>query len=258
LEDLLRRASEEGFEGIALTDHFPYPCYPISSTGIDWDASRSALSRQQMHLDKLRGSSPGLTVLSGAEVEFVDDLDSLRVGLRGLELDFVLGGVHILGQWALDWSEEQFLRGRDLFGSLEGALERYYDAAAELAESGLVDSIAHLDIVKKYNVDERYFGESEWYRGLVKKCLRRIAEAKVAIEMSTAGLRRPVGRLYPSDWILLNARSLGIQVTVGTDFHRRGEKVAAGLDRAEDALRLAGYDGYLVFVGRKPREIRLD
>jgi histidinol-phosphatase (PHP family) len=257
-EEIVRRASAEGLEGLAITDHFPYPCYPIAWDEVDWASSRVALEKQRKDLEGLSGRYPGLTVLAGAEVEFVDGLDLLAKWLRGLDLDFVLGGVHLLDRWALDWSEEDFLRGRGIFGSLQGAFARYFQAVGELADSGLVDSIAHLDVVKKYNAGERHFSEgSEWYRELVRNGLHAIATANVAMEVSTAGLRRPVGAIYPSEWILREARDLGIQVTVGTDYHLSGESVAADLDRAEATLRATGYESYLVFQKRRPRSVGL-
>jgi len=257
-DELLKRASEEGLDGVAVTDHYPYPCFPITWSEVDWAASQNALAQQRNELETLRRGYSGLTIIAGAEVEFLEELDLLRNGLRNLDLDFLLGGVHLIDRWALDWSEEEFLKGRSLFGSLESAFARYFGAVGKLADSGLVDSIAHLDVVKKYNVSERHFSErSRWYRDLVDKCLRRIANAGVAMEVSTAGLRRPVGALYPSDWILSEAKDLGIRVTVGTDHHKVDEKVTAGLDKAEEALRAAGYDSYLVFKKRSPTSVNL-
>lgn len=253
--ELVRRASEEGLDGLAITDHFPYPCYPITWSEVDWASSQKALAKQE---DELSGRYSGLAVLAGVEVEFIDELDLPAKWLHGLNLDFVLGGVHLLDRWALDWSEEEFLRGRGIFGSLERAFERYFEAVVKLAESGLVDSIAHLDVVKKYNADEKHFSEkSEWYRELVMNCLRGIAKTDVAMEVSTAGLRRPVGAIYPSQWILREARDRGIRVTVGTDYHKKGEKVTAGLDSADEALRAAGYESYLIFEKRRPISVRL-
>ncbi|MBO3803350.1 MAG: histidinol-phosphatase [Candidatus Brockarchaeota archaeon] len=257
-EELVRGASEEGLEGLAITDHYPYPCYPVAVGGIDWATSHRALALQIKSIEYLRSRYSDITILTGAEAEFVEGLNVLERWMHDLDLDFVLGGVHLVGGWALDWSEEEFLKGITHFGSLESAFARYFEAVEELADSGIVDSIAHLDVVKKYNAGERYFSErSPWYPELVERCLRRISKANVAIEVSTAGLRKPVGSLYPSGWILKEARELGIEVTVGTDCHKMGEKVGEGLDRAEEALRSAGYERYLVFRGRKPEEVLL-
>jgi histidinol phosphatase-like PHP family hydrolase len=67
----------------------------------------------------LRSRYPGLTVLTGAEVEYVDILNMLERWLQ--DLDFVLEGVHLLDMLALDWSEEEFLKGR-IFGGYPGCL----------------------------------------------------------------------------------------------------------------------------------------
>jgi histidinol-phosphatase (PHP family) len=257
-EELFRHASEEGLDGFAITDHFPYPIFPLTSAGIDWATSHRAISLQLKIIENLRSRYSYPTILAGAEVEYIEGLDMLEHWLQDLDLDFVLGGVHLLDRWAIDWSEKEFMKGKNYFGSFESAFERYFNAVAEFAESGIVDSIAHLDLVKKFNSAERFFDErSGWYRILAERCLQRVANAQVAIEVSTAGLRKPVGALYPSGWILKKARELGIQVTIGTDVHKKDEKVGSDLFMAERALLGAGYDEYLVFRGRKPEKVRL-
>jgi len=255
-EEVIQRAVDEGLSGIAITDHFPFPYKPDEP--VDWITSRRVFERHLEALEALRHKVDGLEILKGAEVEYVPALDTLAHWLEGLDLDFVLGGAHMLDGWLVDWSEEVFCRGQKIFGEFRSAIECYYEAVGELAESGLVDSIAHLDIVKKYNPDARYFNENEpWYHQAVERCLQRIAATDVAIEVNTAGLRVAVGALYPSPWILRRARELGIPVTVGVDFHRDYDRVSAGLTAAEKALRAAGYDSYLIFRGRQAEAITL-
>jgi histidinol-phosphatase (PHP family) len=231
-EEVIQRAVDEGLSGIAITDHFPFPYKPGQK--INWAASRRAFERHLSVLDALQQKVDSLEILKSVEVEYVPSLNTLAHWLRGLDLDFVLGGVHILDGWLVDWSEEIFCQGREHFGELRTAIECYCDAVGELAESGLVDSIAHPDVVKKYNPQSRHFSEDEpWYRRAVERCLQRIAATGVAIEVNTAGLRRPAAALYPSDWILRRARELGIPVTVGTDFHRARDRIwSSGADTA--------------------------
>jgi len=249
-EELVQRAVDEGLSGIAITDHFPFPYKPDQP--VDWATSRRVFERHLRVVEALQHKVDGLEILKGAEVEYVPSLDTLAHWLRGLDLDFVMGGVHILDGWLVDWSEEIFCQGRKRFGGWRTAIECYYDAVGELAESGLVDSIAHLDVVKKYNPQSRHFSEdAPWYRRAVEHCLERIARTGVAIEVNTAGLRRPAADLYPSDWILRRARELEIPVTVGTDFHRTHDRVSDGLSVAEAALRAAGYESFLIFRARQ-------
>jgi histidinol-phosphatase (PHP family) len=254
--ELAHRARDEGLSGIAVTDHFPFPYRP--DRAVNWVASKRAFEQHLQIVEALQDKVDGLEILKGVEVEYVPSLDALARWLRGFDLDFVLGGTHILDGWIVDWSEEVFCQGRERFGELRTAIERYYDAVGELAESGLVDSIAHLDVVKKYNPQSRYFSEDEpWYRRAVERCLERIARTGIALEVNTAGLRGLVAALYPSDWILSQARELNIPATVGTDFHRTHDRVSAGLSEAEAALRAAGYDSYLVFRARHAEALSL-
>lgn len=255
-EELVQRAVDEGLSGIAITDHFPFPYRPGQE--VQWAASRRAFERHLRVIGAMQDKVNGLEILKGAEVEYVPSLDTLAHWMRGLDLDFVLGGAHMLDGWLVDWSEEVFCQGQKHFGGFRAAIECYYDAVGELAESRLVDSIAHLDVVKKYNPDSRYFNEDElWYHQAVERCLQRIAATGVAIEVNTAGLRVSVGALYPSAWILHRARELGIPVTVGVDFHRNYDRVGAGLAAAEAALRAAGYGSYLIFRARRAEVINL-
>jgi len=256
--DLARRAVDEGFLGIAVTDHYPYPDRDPET--LDWKLSRDQLVRRLERLKRLSENEGRLIILRGIEVEFMEPLDPLERSLEGLDVDFVLGAVHVLGHWMLDWSEAEFLRAGEFFGSLETAIRRYFDAVAELAESGLVDCLAHLDLVKKYNPGQRHFSQrSGWYVDAAKMCLDRIAEAGVSIELNTGGLtRHPTGEMYPSGWLLRRAADLGVEVTVGTDLHGADEGVAEGLDQAELGLREAGYQSYFIFKNRRREEVRLD
>jgi len=254
---LVRQAASEGLLGIAVTDHFPYP-YRGPET-VDWKVSRERLIQLLERLERLRANEDQLVILKGLEVEFTEPLGSLERALRGLDVDFVLGSVHVLGRWIVDWSEAEFLRAKEFFGSLKKAILRYFEAAAELSESGLVDCLAHMDLVKKYNRGQRHFNQtSSWYVDAAEDCLERIAKAGVAVELNTGGLGMPVGEMYPARWLLRRAAELGIGVTVGTDLHKGEEGVTAGLDQAELALREAGYQSYLIFKNRKRREIQLD
>jgi len=256
--ELARRAVDGGLLGIAVVDHFPYPDRDPKT--VDWRLSRDQLVRRLERLKRLSENEDRLIILRGIEVEFMEPLDPLERSLEGLDVDFVLGAVHVLGRWMLDWSEAEFLRAGEFFGGLETAIQRYFDAVAELAESGLVDCMAHLDLVKKYNPGQRHFRQtSGWYVDAANRCLDRIAEAGVSIELNTGGLaRHPIGEMYPSGWLLRRAADLGVPVTVGTDLHGADEGVTAGLDQAELALREAGYESYLIFKNRRREEVRLD
>jgi histidinol-phosphatase (PHP family) len=63
----------------------------------------------------------------------------------------------------------------------------------------------------------------------------------VLIEVSTAGLRKPVGELYPGTELLTAFRAAGVATTAGSDAHEPSE-VGFEIDAAYDALQAAGYE----------------
>jgi histidinol-phosphatase (PHP family) len=83
-----------------------------------------------------------------------------------------------------------------------------------MAASGLVDCLAHLDLVKIHGHRPRV-PVSE----LIEETLELIRTRKLAIELSTAGWRKPVNELYPSDAIIALAIEKKIPFTIASDAH---------------------------------------
>ena len=81
-------------------------------------------------------------------------------------------------------------------GDPDEVWRRYFEALAECARSGLFDILAHPDLVKVWGgarpLPERDPAPS------YEPAVEAIAESGIAVEVSTAGLRKPVGELYPA------------------------------------------------------------
>jgi histidinol-phosphatase (PHP family) len=72
------------------------------------------------------------------------------------------------------------------------------------------------------------------------------------VEVSTAGLRKPVGELYPARAFLEMCVDAGIPVALSSDAHRP-EDVGAGYERALEELDAVGVRELCVFEGRQRR-----
>ncbi len=79
------------------------------------------------------------------------------------------------------------------------------------------------------------------------------AAGDVAAEISTAGLRKPVGELYPDESLLDAFHRHGVPITTASDAHVP-ELVGEGLDRAVELARRARYETVSVFDGRVRRQ----
>jgi histidinol-phosphatase (PHP family) len=80
-----------------------------------------------------------------------------------------------------------------------------------------------------------------------------IARADVCVEVSAAGLHKPVGEIYPDASLLRRCRELDIPITLASDAHEP-EHVGRDVDRAAAHARAAGYDTVTVFEGRRRRQ----
>ena len=81
-----------------------------------------------------------------------------------------------------------------------------------------------------------------------------LADAGLAIEISTAGLRKPCAELYPSDEFLALAAAAGLPIVISSDAHRPAE---VGLDFAAAiaAAQRAGFSRTCRFIKRQRSDV---
>lgn len=198
LQPWAESARAGGLRDIAFTDHDRY------HAGVDFAA-----------IDQLRASNPDLKIRAGIELD--NDPVHSAAGRAWVEknwerLDFVLGSVHFLrGDWAFDHAgeEAEFAR-RDI----NEVYADYYERITAMARSGLIDCMSHLDLVKIFG-----FRPTNDFTDVLDAVLAEIRAADLALELSTAGWRKPVGELYPSDEIIRAALAKGIPFTTASDAH---------------------------------------
>ena len=103
-----------------------------------------------------------------------------------------------------------------------------------MAATGLVDCMAHLDLIKIHG--HRPNAE---IGSIVSETLDFIHSRDLAIELSTAGWRKPVNELYPSDAIIELAMAEGIPFTTASDAHSHVQ-LGENYDRLAEKIRSLG------------------
>ena len=73
---------------------------------------------------------------------------------------------------------------------------RYFEPLGEAARTGMFDILAHPDLVKVWG-RERPLPDGD-LRRFYDRAMDGIADSDVAVEVSTAGLRKPAGEIYPA------------------------------------------------------------
>jgi histidinol-phosphatase (PHP family) len=119
----------------------------------------------------------------------------------------------------------------------------------ELAKSGTVDVLAHADLAKIFSWRPDPHVLAELHLQIAETAVR----ADVALEISTAGLRKPVGEIYPDPSLLRACVDRGVPVTTASDAHLAGD-VGRDLERAVGLAREAGCETVSVFEGRRRRQ----
>jgi histidinol-phosphatase (PHP family) len=181
----------------------------------------------------------------GIEMDFVPGReDRTRNLLERLDLDYVVGSVHFVGNFEVDHDDYDIWRsGR----SAEEIWRRYFDTLGEAARSGLFDVLAHPDLVKVWgNGRPRPDGD---LRRFYERAIEGIAESGVAIEVSTAGLRKPTGEIYPAPALLEMCLEVGAPVALSSDAHLPRD-VGHGYEAAVDLLESMGVSELCVFDHR--------
>jgi histidinol-phosphatase (PHP family) len=220
LQPWVDSARERGLRDIAFTDHDRF------HAGVDFD-----------EIERLREKNPDVKIRAGIELD--NDPATSAAGRNWVEknwdkLDFVLGSVHY------------FERDDQMFDTVpEGAAQfeghkidnvyaDYFRRVREIAATGLVDCLAHLDLVKIHG----HRSEAP-IASLVDETLDFIHSRNLAIELSTAGWRKPVNEMYPSEEIIRLALEKGISFTTASDAHSHAQ-LGQNFDRLAEKMSILG------------------
>jgi len=189
----------------------------------------------------------------GLEADFVPGREDRMANLlEGRDWDYVLGSVHFVGEHAVDMGGEWDIWRRQ--SDPDKVWRGYFETLGEAAACGLFDVITHPDLVKMWG-DERPRPQRD-PRFYYEIALEGIAESDVAIEVSTAGLRKPVREIYPDPTFLSMCLEAGRPVALSSDAHTPNDLG----HRYEEAVELLGSLGIrelAVFEGRRRRLVPL-
>lgn len=238
-------ASERGIEELGVAEHV----YRFEQALEVWD--------HELWRDSARDDLDGYCAFVreqtdlklGIEADFVPGReDRMAELLAARDFDFVVGSIHFLGErGALDHDEYDIWARMD---SADKIWRTYFEWLGEAAATGMFDILAHPDLVKHWG-RERPWPEKD-LRHYYDIAMEPIAESGVAIEVSTAGLRKPVAEIYPARPFLEMVLDAGNPIALSSDAHTPDQLGA----RYDDALALLddlGVKELAVFERRQRR-----
>jgi histidinol-phosphatase (PHP family) len=184
----------------------------------------------------------------GVECDYIPGAEERTASmLQARDFDYVVGSVHFIGDGdaAVDHTGFDVWEGD---ADAEEIWRRYFAMLADCARSGLFDILAHPDLVKVWG-RARALPERD-LREFYEPAVEAIAESGIAVEVSTAGLRKPVGELYPSRQFAEMCVEAGASFALSSDAHLP-EQVGFEYDRAVEFLAELGISELCVFDRRR-------
>ncbi len=271
-----------GLSDIAFTEHAYnfVECAPMLARP-DYVSMHGHGFRIDQYVSLVEGlKDEGFPVKLGIEMDYVPETcDEAAAFLKRHPFDLVIGSVHWIDEWGFDITASSW-DGVDV----EWAYSRYFELACAAAASGFFDVIGHPDVIKVFGArmgagarpggwgDAGRGGGCGEHRGgfLGDNCgdarltlagyYDALVSATVAsgtcLEVSSAGLRRPVGEAYPAMDLLRMACERGVAVTLASDAHEP-EEVGSRYDELAAWARAAGYRTITVFDERVPRQVEM-
>jgi histidinol-phosphatase (PHP family) len=238
VERFVEPAAERGLGEIGFSEHVYYFRQTRPLWTVPYQTERCVYDLDAYCDAVLEGKRRGLPVKLGLEVDYVEGREEeTRRLLEPYPWDYLIGSVHFIDGHGIDGPP----RLVDAIGA-DATWRRYEATLSNAARSGLFDTLAHPDLVKMFGPRLAW----EW---------RELIEALdgVCLEVSSAGLHKRHGRLYPEPELLSAAQKADVPITLASDAHAP-QDVGRDLDRAIDHARRAGYVTVTVFDGRRRRQ----
>ena len=244
VERYLAAAEEQGIEELGVSEHV----YRFAESLELWDHSYwrdQAKDDLGAYCEFVRTTPLRL----GLEADYIRGAEDRIASMLGEhDFDYVVGSVHFIGEkGAVD---DQRYDVWESFPDADSLWRTYFEWQAELVRSGLFDIVSHPDLVKMWG-DGRPAPERD-PRFHYEPFVEAIAESEIAVEISTAGLRKPVGEIYPARALAEMCREAGAEFALSSDAHAP-DQIGFGYDEAMKFLDDLGVERICVFEGRSRR-----
>ncbi len=245
-EEYVEAAIARDLTAIAVTDHVPFYWLPSERYDPTLAMAPEELPRYVDAVLALRERYAGrVEVLLGIEADFIaGHEEALARLLERHPFDVVLGSVHWLGDWLVDapLSLPRYRQGAE---EVERIWDEYATQLIAAARSGLFDVLSHLDLPKKFG-----FRSQAPFAGRLAEVVEAVAAGGCAVELSSAGRRKPVGEDYPADGVVAALAAAGVRFVLSSDAHAPAE---VGFGFVELAARARAHGAAATVMFRRRR-----
>ncbi|UCD18397.1 MAG: histidinol-phosphatase HisJ family protein [Candidatus Zixiibacteriota bacterium] len=239
IDEHCRAALNKGLAEICFTTHYDNdPKIPakVRTMRINGELHQLSDKTVKTYLDAVEKAHKkyfprGLKVSAGIEVGWFPGCEKELTALFSKHaFDYKLVGLHDIGALSFCYhkqAEKCFSRY-----SPEEFADHYFSLIKDAVDSDLFDSVAHLDVYRRYG--QGYYGEPilNIYRGRIEPIFEAMNKSGMGFEINTSAFRHGLDQFYPTMDIVNLARKMGVRVAaIGSDAHRPDD-VGGDLDAA--------------------------
>ncbi len=234
------RAIESGLTEIGFSDHAPLVAFEDPKIAMRLDQ----LPIYHKMIEDVRSQfQKKISIKVALEADFIVGYEEKTEKILSCyPYDYVIGSVHFIGDWGFDNPHDL---SRWNGANIDQVYRQYYKLLRLSAQSKLFDIMGHVDLVKKFGHRPASDMTTE-----IMTTAEVFKSAGVAVEINTAGLRKPVNEMYPSLDALRIYCQEGVPLTFGSDAHAPRE-VGSDFEKAFELARAAGYQQYVTFKNRQ-------
>lgn len=245
LERYFEQARACGIEELGISEHayFFQETEPILAN--EWVTKRRGLKMEEYTALFEAARRQNLPVKMGIEMDYTPGKEKeMEQFIQSYPFDYVIGSVHWIGDWGIDlfdYRDEYEKR------NIEDVYRAYFDQIVTLAQSRLFDFVGHIDVIKIFGykpMNETFVHEQ------YDRVVQALAQSGTSIEISTAGLRKPVGEIYPDPVLLQKCYDAGVTIVLSSDAHQP-EHVGYAYDQSLELAKSVGYREVQVITQRK-------
>jgi len=242
IKEMIDRAKALGWSHMGISNHLivhPEFKTPRRSVFVDYHQATEMYKRL---IDEIRvaADKENFPVLVGFEVDYFRDPvweKWFEHVVLNLGADYLIGSTHVWGQ---DETGFLFLELKNNAKSytpedIRANMGFYFDTQKALVESGYFTFLAHMDVQRRYQVEDGNLFQEQKHA-----IIEKIIKAKLPVEVNTSGLARGMAEPHPSIWILKELQKANIPVVLSDDAHHI-DHLGRGFEQAEDILKNLNY-----------------
>lgn len=253
VEEMYNMAKEKGLEIYGFSEHSPRPAgysYPN-----DYQAKLVASFPTYIkEVQALCRNSSSPKVLLGLEIDYIPaEQDFMKKAIAAADYDYIIGGLHFQDSWGFDsslkdWEAKSLPERFAIYA-------RYYEDIYKMSKSGLVDIVAHPDLIKIFTRESfEAWLELPASLNLVRRTLESIKANDLIMELSSAGIRKPCNEPYPGPKIMQIAADIGVKISISSDAHATAQ-IAFAYEQLEKYAKKFGFKEYYVVEKRRHRAL---